>query len=79
MKPLDEEIKNIDINNDNSVMKLQDILAHLDEYGIGNYDNVLNFLYEVEKKYKSYFIVTTLIAEILNNSRNKDYIEKSIE
>lgn len=79
MKPLDEEIKNIDINNDNSIMKLQDILAHLDEYGIGNYNNVLNFLYEVEKKYKSYFIVTTLIAEILNNSKNKDYMEKSIE
>ena len=79
MKPLDEEIKNIDINDDNSVMKLQYILASLDEYGIGNYDNVLNFLYEVEKKYKSYFIATTLIAEILNNSKNKDYIEKSIE
>lgn len=79
MKPLDEEIKNIDINDANSVMKLQNILAHFDEYEINNYDNVLNFLYEVEKKYKSYFIVTTLIAEILNNSKNKDYIEKSIE
>ena len=79
MKPLDEEIKNIDINDANSVMKLQNIIAHLDEYEINNYDNVLNFLYEVEKKYKSYFIATTLIAEILNNSKNKDYIEKSIE
>ena len=79
MKPLDEEIKNIDINDANSIMKLQNILAHFDEYEINNYDNVLNFLYEVEKKYKSYFIVTTLIAEILNNTKNKDYIEKSIE
>lgn len=81
MKPLllDEEIRNININDDNSVMKLQNILTNFDKYEINNYDNVLNFLYEVEKKYKSYFIVTTLIAEILNNSKNKDYIEKSIE
>lgn len=79
MKLLDEEIKNININDDNSVMKLQNILSNFDEYKINNYDNVLNFLYKVEEKYKSYFIVTTLIAEILNSSRNEDYIKKSIE
>lgn len=79
MKLLDEEIKNININDDNSVMKLQNILSDFDEYKINNYDNVLNFLYKVEEKYKSYFIATTLIAEILNSSKNEDYIKKSIE
>lgn len=79
MKLLDEEIKNININDGNSVMKLQNILSNFDEYKINNYDNVLNFLYKVEEKYKSYFIITTLIAEILNSSKNEDYIKKSIE
>lgn len=43
MKPLDEEIRNININDDNSVMKLQNILTNFDKYEINNYDNVLNF------------------------------------
>ncbi|MEI0610070.1 DUF2971 domain-containing protein [Brachyspira pilosicoli] len=75
---LDEELEKINIEDANNVMVLQNIIANLNKYQINDYNKVLNLLYKIEKKYPKYFIVTTLIAEILYNSNNEEYIKYSI-
>ncbi|MEI0445840.1 DUF2971 domain-containing protein [Brachyspira intermedia] len=76
---LDEELERINIEDTNHIMILQNIIADLNKYEINDYNKVLNLLYEIEKKYPKYFIVTTLIAEILYNSDNEEYIKDSIK
>lgn len=76
---LDEELEKINIEDANNVMLLQNIIADLNKYQINDYNKVLNLLYKIEKKYPTYYVVTTLIAEILYNSDNEEYIKDSIK